>query len=81
MAAITCLHPYQGTRFIAGELGVFLMNAGHRLSATTLPSYRCELLNAIAATSQSYRLNFATVRETRMRADEVLCLNVSDIIA
>jgi hypothetical protein len=81
MAAITCLHPYQGTRFIAGELGAFRIHAEHRLSATTLPSYRCELLNAIATTSRSYRLNFAIVRETRMRADEVLSLNVSNIIA
>ncbi|MFL5805003.1 MAG: hypothetical protein ACJ8CR_25080 [Roseiflexaceae bacterium] len=83
MAAITCLHPYQSTRFIVGELDAFLINAEHRrdLSATTLSSYRCDLLNAIAATSQSYRLNFAIVRETRMRADEVLSLHVSDVIA
>jgi hypothetical protein len=83
MAAITCLHPYQSTCFIAGELDAFLLNAEHRhgLSVTTPSSYRCGLLNAIAATSHSYRLNSANVRETRMRADEVLSLNVSDVIA
>ena len=81
MAAITCLHSYQSTRFIAGERDAFRMHAEHRLSATTRPSCRCDLLNAIAATSQSHRLNVAIVRETRMRADEVLGLHVSDVIA
>jgi hypothetical protein len=81
MAAITCLHPYQSTRFIAGELDAFRIDAEHRLSATTRSFYRCALLNAIAATSQACRLNFASMRETRMRADEVLSPNASDVVA
>jgi site-specific recombinase XerD len=48
MAAITCLHPYQNTRFIASELDAFRFDAEHRrgLSANTLSPYRCDLLAA-----------------------------------
>lgn len=38
------------------------------------------LERAIAATSQPYRLIFTILRETGMRADEVLSLNVGDVI-
>jgi integrase len=72
MAASTCLHPYQDTRTIASERDALLFDAEHRrgLSANTLSS----------AASQPYRLISTILRETGMRADEVLSLNIDDVM-
>jgi integrase len=76
MAAITCLHPYQNTRFIAVEA----KRDDEKLPRPIKPAISKCSIRRLLLPHNLNRLIFTILRETRMRTDEVLSLNVDDVM-